>query len=184
MQSLEVGQSISDSCRGFKSGRHAHRDHSLARPRKLSLASDLRPGCCGAGSSGQSLHIAVGYGELSDVALNSAEAIPQTLRPLQRLEYSCPSSSVSIAPSSQLTCPLPSHPPTVIMLATSRTALRQAATKQFTVKAGARAASAWSSVPQGPPVSQSHTGSSWPFANTVAGCECDGQTTADEKAHH
>jgi aspartate aminotransferase len=40
------------------------------------------------------------------------------------------------------------------MLATSRTALRQAATKQFTVKAGARAVSAWSSVPQGPPVSQ------------------------------
>ncbi|KAJ4311738.1 aspartate transaminase aat1 [Neodidymelliopsis sp. IMI 364377] len=37
------------------------------------------------------------------------------------------------------------------MLATSRTALRQAAAKQFTVKAGARAASAWSSVPQGPP---------------------------------
>ncbi|PSN61120.1 aspartate aminotransferase mitochondrial precursor [Corynespora cassiicola Philippines] len=38
------------------------------------------------------------------------------------------------------------------MLSSSRTALRQAATKQFSVKAGVRAASAWSNVPQGPPV--------------------------------
>jgi aspartate aminotransferase len=40
------------------------------------------------------------------------------------------------------------------MLSISRTALRAAANKKFTVKAGVRAASAWSSVPQGPPVSQ------------------------------
>ncbi|KAF2185256.1 hypothetical protein K469DRAFT_726804 [Zopfia rhizophila CBS 207.26] len=39
------------------------------------------------------------------------------------------------------------------MLASSRTALRQAASKQFSLKAGVRAASAWSNVPQGPPVS-------------------------------
>jgi aspartate aminotransferase len=37
------------------------------------------------------------------------------------------------------------------MLSTSRTALRAAANQKFTVKAGVRAASAWSSVPQGPP---------------------------------
>jgi aspartate aminotransferase len=39
------------------------------------------------------------------------------------------------------------------MLASSRSALRQAANRQFALKAGTRAASAWSSVPQGPPVS-------------------------------
>ncbi|KAJ4297677.1 aspartate transaminase aat1 [Kalmusia sp. IMI 367209] len=39
------------------------------------------------------------------------------------------------------------------MLASSRTALRQAASKQLTVKAGVRSVSAWSQVPQGPPVS-------------------------------
>ncbi|KAK7183860.1 uncharacterized protein CC84DRAFT_1163278 [Paraphaeosphaeria sporulosa] len=39
------------------------------------------------------------------------------------------------------------------MLASTRTALRQAASKQLTVKAGARSVSAWSQVPQGPPVS-------------------------------
>ena len=43
---------------------------------------------------------------------------------------------------------------TSTMLASSRTVLRQAASKQFTVKAGARSVSAWSQVPQGPPVSQ------------------------------
>ncbi|KAF2256827.1 hypothetical protein BU26DRAFT_513595 [Trematosphaeria pertusa] len=37
------------------------------------------------------------------------------------------------------------------MLASSRTALRQAASKQFSVKAGVRTVSAWSNVPQGPP---------------------------------
>ncbi|KAF2866076.1 pyridoxal phosphate-dependent transferase [Massariosphaeria phaeospora] len=37
------------------------------------------------------------------------------------------------------------------MIASSRTALRQAASKQFTVKTGARAASAWANLPQGPP---------------------------------
>ncbi|KAL5416995.1 Aspartate aminotransferase, mitochondrial [Paraphaeosphaeria minitans] len=38
------------------------------------------------------------------------------------------------------------------MLASSRTALRQAASKQFTVKASVRSVSAWSQVPQGPPL--------------------------------
>ncbi|KAF2005094.1 hypothetical protein P154DRAFT_518656 [Amniculicola lignicola CBS 123094] len=38
------------------------------------------------------------------------------------------------------------------MLASSRTAVCRAASKQFTVKTGARAVSAWSKVPQGPPV--------------------------------
>lgn len=37
------------------------------------------------------------------------------------------------------------------MLATSRTALRQAASKQLSLKTGVRAVSAWSQVPQGPP---------------------------------
>ncbi|KAF2689741.1 mitochondrial aspartate aminotransferas-like protein [Lentithecium fluviatile CBS 122367] len=37
------------------------------------------------------------------------------------------------------------------MLASSRTALRQAASKQLSLKAGVRAVSAWSQVPQGPP---------------------------------
>jgi len=37
------------------------------------------------------------------------------------------------------------------MLATSRTAVRQAASKHFSLKTGARAVSAWSNVPQGPP---------------------------------
>ncbi|KAF2263167.1 hypothetical protein CC78DRAFT_534178 [Lojkania enalia] len=37
------------------------------------------------------------------------------------------------------------------MLASSRTALRQAASKQLSLKTGVRAASAWSNVPQGPP---------------------------------
>lgn len=39
------------------------------------------------------------------------------------------------------------------MLASSRTALRQAATKQLSLKSSVRAVSAWSQVPQGPPVS-------------------------------
>ena len=42
---------------------------------------------------------------------------------------------------------------TSIMLASSRTALRQAASKQLTLKSGARTVSAWSQIPQGPPVS-------------------------------
>lgn len=42
----------------------------------------------------------------------------------------------------------------IMLASSSRTALRQAATKQFTVKSGVRAASAWSQVAQGPPVSQ------------------------------
>ncbi|KAF1977839.1 hypothetical protein BU23DRAFT_274488 [Bimuria novae-zelandiae CBS 107.79] len=37
------------------------------------------------------------------------------------------------------------------MFTSSRTALRQAASKQFTLKASARSISAWSQVPQGPP---------------------------------
>ncbi|KAF2470631.1 uncharacterized protein BDR25DRAFT_303684 [Lindgomyces ingoldianus] len=37
------------------------------------------------------------------------------------------------------------------MLASSRNALRQAASKQFSIKTTVRAASAWSNVPQGPP---------------------------------
>ncbi|KAF2803559.1 uncharacterized protein BDZ99DRAFT_468101 [Mytilinidion resinicola] len=37
------------------------------------------------------------------------------------------------------------------MLATSRSAVRRAASKQYSLKNGARAASAWSNVPQGPP---------------------------------
>jgi hypothetical protein len=43
---------------------------------------------------------------------------------------------------------------TSTMLASSRTALRQAAAKPFSLRTSARAASAWSSVPQGPPVSR------------------------------
>ncbi|CAI6252860.1 unnamed protein product [Periconia digitata] len=38
-----------------------------------------------------------------------------------------------------------------MLASSSRTALRQAATKQFTIKTGVRAVSAWSQVPQGPP---------------------------------
>ncbi|PVI07140.1 mitochondrial aspartate aminotransferas-like protein [Periconia macrospinosa] len=38
-----------------------------------------------------------------------------------------------------------------MLASSSRTALRQAAAKQFTVKTGVRAVSAWSQVPQGPP---------------------------------
>lgn len=40
------------------------------------------------------------------------------------------------------------------MLASSRTAVRQAARKQLSVKASVRAVSVWSQVPQGPPVSK------------------------------
>jgi hypothetical protein len=40
------------------------------------------------------------------------------------------------------------------MLASSRTALRQAAAKQLAVKHSVRAVSVWSQVPQGPPVSE------------------------------
>jgi aspartate aminotransferase len=38
------------------------------------------------------------------------------------------------------------------MLASSRTAVGQAAKKPFSIKTGARAVSAWAEVPQGPPV--------------------------------
>lgn len=64
------------------------------------------------------------------------------------------------------------HTHTVIMLSTSRTALRAAANTKLTVKAGVRAASAWSSVPQGPPVSQLRNERRRGIANTIAGCTC------------
>lgn len=56
-------------------------------------------------------------------------------------------SAQSIEQTSHLTLP------TSAMLASSRTALRQAATKQLSLKASVRAVSVWSQVPQGPPVS-------------------------------
>lgn len=56
------------------------------------------------------------------------------------------------------------------MLSTSRTALRAAANKKFTVKAGVRAVSAWSNVPQGPPVSQLRKRRNSCYADTIAGC--------------
>ena len=135
---------------------HSNARNATFTPRKLSLASDLRQGCW---SLGKLWPIAANRPRLRRTLRCSSQfrrSLPQTLRPPQQLVYSFASSSVSIAPSSQLPCLLPSHTHTVTMLATSRTALLQAATKQFTVKAGARAASAWSSVPQGPPVSQLH----------------------------
>lgn len=90
--------------------------------------------------------------------------------------------SYSFAPSA---ASIPPPPPIAIALScciiafaanmlssTSRTALRRAANNKFTVKAGVRAVSAWSSVPQGPPVSQLLVLLWWPgSANVLAGCK-------------
>lgn len=60
-----------------------------------------------------------------------------------------------------------------MLSSTSRTALRRAANNKFTVKAGVRAASAWSNVAQGPPVSQLLVLPFWLGpANVLAGCKC------------
>ena len=105
--------------------------------------------------------------------------VPQTLRP--------PSESPIVVISSQLRTERRLHrssPPialsccTVVFAAnmlssTSRTALRRAANTKFTVKAGVRAASAWSNVAQGPPVSQLLVLPPWlGSANVLAGCKC------------
>ena len=60
----------------------------------------------------------------------------------------------SVAPSLLPIDHLISYIRTTTMLASSsRTALRQAATKQLSVKSSVRAVSVWSQIPQGPPVS-------------------------------
>ena len=118
--------------------------------------------------------------------------VPQTLRPPSESESPFVSShlvtarnysySYSFAPSA---ASIPPPPPIAIALScctivfganmlssTSRTALRRAANNKFTVKAGVRAVSAWSSVPQGPPVSQLLVLPWWLGpANVLAGCK-------------
>jgi hypothetical protein len=120
--------------------------------------------------------------------------VPQTLRP--------PSESPFVVISSQLRIERRLHrssPPvalsccTVVFAAnmlssTSRTALRRAANNKFTVKAGVRAASAWSNVAQGPPVSQLLVLPSWLGpANVLAGCKCSlkhaGRCSMNEAYH-
>lgn len=79
--------------------------------------------------------------------------------PLQLPTYSNTVTAASVPPAKHCLVLSLSAPRFLIsqsvstMLASSRTALRQAATKQLSLKSSVRAVSAWSQVPQGPPVS-------------------------------
>lgn len=93
---------LAGSCRRLGSGCHAQPTRNAtvrSRVQKIIAGAGLKARVAGAQTSfGQSPHIAVGYGVLSDVALNSAESLPQTR-----------SSQTTATASRQLSIDLPLH---------------------------------------------------------------------------